>query len=54
MTAVAYALISGNRKGGSNPLPFLKSAVASGDAQITQAGFVVLPATAKNLVNQLR
>jgi phosphate transport system substrate-binding protein len=54
MTAVAYALISGNRKGGVSPVPFLKAAVASGDAQVTQAGFVALPATAKNLVNQVR
>jgi phosphate transport system substrate-binding protein len=54
MSAVAYALISGNRKGGVNPLPFLKAAVASGDAQVTQAGFVALPTTAKNLVNQVR
>ncbi len=54
MTAVAYALISGNRKGGISPLPFLKSAVASGDAQVNQAGFVALPATAKNLASQLR
>jgi phosphate transport system substrate-binding protein len=54
MTAVAYALISGNRKAGVNPAPFLKAAVASGDAQVNQAGFVVLPATAKNLVNQVR
>jgi phosphate transport system substrate-binding protein len=54
MTAVAYALISGNRKSGVSPVPFLKAAVASGDAQVTQAGFVALPATAKNMVNQVR
>jgi phosphate transport system substrate-binding protein len=54
MTAVAYALVSGNRKGGVSPVPFLKTAVASGDAQVTQAGFVALPATAKNMVNQVR
>jgi phosphate transport system substrate-binding protein len=54
MAAVTYALISGNRKGGVNPLPFLKAAVASGDAQVTQAGFVPLPTIAKNLVSQVR
>jgi phosphate transport system substrate-binding protein len=54
MTAVAYALVSGNRKAGVNPVPFLKAAVASGDAQVNQAGFVALPATAKNLVTQVR
>ncbi len=54
MTAVAYALVSGNRKAGVSPVPFLKAAVATGDAQVTQAGFVALPATAKNLANQVR
>jgi phosphate transport system substrate-binding protein len=54
MTAVAYALISGNRKGGASPVPFLKTAIASGDAQVAQAGFVALPVTAKNLVNQVK
>jgi phosphate transport system substrate-binding protein len=54
MTAVAYAVVSGNRKGGVSPLPFLKASVASGDAQVTQAGFVALPPTVKNLVSQTR
>jgi phosphate transport system substrate-binding protein len=54
MAAVPYALISGNRKGGVSALPFLKAAVANGDAQVTQNGFVPLPATAKNLVQQQR
>jgi phosphate transport system substrate-binding protein len=54
MTAVSYALISGNRKGGVSPLPFLKAAVSAGDAQVSQAGLVPLPVVAKNLVNQVR
>jgi phosphate transport system substrate-binding protein len=54
MTAVAYALISGNRKGGVSPTPFLRTSVASGDAQVAQAGFVALPAAAKNLVSQVK
>jgi phosphate transport system substrate-binding protein len=54
MTAVAYALISGNRKGGVNPVPFLKTAVATGDAQVNQAGFVALPVVAKNLVTLIK
>ncbi len=54
MAAVAYALLSGNRKGGVSPVAFLKKAVASGDTQVTQAGFVALPASAKNLVGQMR
>jgi phosphate transport system substrate-binding protein len=54
MTAVAYALVSGNRKAGVSPTPFLKASVASGDAQVAQAGFVALPAAAKNLVSQVK
>jgi phosphate transport system substrate-binding protein len=54
MTAVPYALISGNRKGGVSPVPFFKAAVSGGDAQVLQHGFVPLPAVAKNLVTQVR
>ncbi|MBS7808472.1 phosphate ABC transporter substrate-binding protein PstS [Variovorax sp. PCZ-1] len=54
MSAVTYAVISGNRKGGINPVPFLKTAVSSGDAQVMQAGLIPLPATGKNLANQVR
>lgn len=54
MTAVPYALISGNRKGGVNPVAFFKAAVSGGDAQVMQNGFVPLPASAKNLVLQVR
>jgi phosphate transport system substrate-binding protein len=54
MTAVPYALISGNRKGGVNPVPFFKAAVTGGDALATQNGFVPLPSVAKNLVTQVR
>lgn len=54
MSAVAYALTSGNRKGGSNAVPFLKVAVNSGDAQATQTGFVPLPAVAKRLVSEAK
>lgn len=54
MAAVPYALISGNRKGGVSPVPFFKAAVAGGDAQVSQNGFVPLPAVAKNMVLQVR
>ncbi len=54
MSAVSYAVISGNRKGGVNPMPFLKAAVASGDAQVAQAGLLPLPAAGKNLVSQVK
>ncbi len=54
MSAITYAVISGNRKGGVSPVPFLKAAVASGDAQVTQAGLVPLPAAGKSLVNQFK
>lgn len=54
MTAITYALISGNRKAGINPVPFLKAAVASGDAQVSQAGLVPLSASGKSLVNQVK
>jgi phosphate transport system substrate-binding protein len=54
MTAVPYALVSGNRKGGVSPVPFLKAAVSAGDAMVQQNGFVPLPAVAKNLVTQVR
>lgn len=54
MSAITYAVISGNRKGGVSPIPFLKAAVANGDAQVVQAGLVPLPAAGKSLVNQLR
>jgi phosphate transport system substrate-binding protein len=54
MSAVTYAVISGNRKGGVNPVPFLKAAVASGDAQVLQAGLIPLPAAGKSLVTPLK
>jgi phosphate transport system substrate-binding protein len=54
MSAVTYAVISGNRKGGVNPVPFLKAAVASGDAQVLQAGLIPLPAAGKSLVSPLK
>jgi phosphate transport system substrate-binding protein len=54
MSAVTYAVISGNRKGGVNPVPFLKAAVASGDAQVSQAGLIPLPAAGKSLASQIK
>ncbi len=54
MSAVTYALISGSRKGGVSAVPFLKAAVASGDAQVMQAGLIPLPTFGKNLVGQIR
>lgn len=54
MSAVTYAVISGNRKGGVNPVPFLKTAVANGDMQVAQAGLIPLPAAGKTLVNQVK
>jgi phosphate transport system substrate-binding protein len=54
MTAVIYAVVSGNRKAGVNPLPFLKASVAAGDSLVTQAGLVPLPAAGKNLVSQIK
>lgn len=54
MSAISYAVISGNRKGGVSPVPFLRAAVANGDAQVTQAGLIVLPAVGKSLVNQVK
>jgi phosphate transport system substrate-binding protein len=54
MSAVTYAVISGNRKGGVNPVPFLKAAVASGDAQVSQAGLIPLPPAGKSLASQIK
>ncbi len=54
MSAVTYAVISGNRKGGISALPFLKAAVTAGDAQVMQAGLIPLSAAGKNLVNQMK
>jgi phosphate transport system substrate-binding protein len=54
MSTITYALISGNRKGGVSPIPFLKAAVANGDAQVLQAGLIPLPAAGKSLVNQTK
>lgn len=54
MSAITYAVISGNRKGGVSPVPFLKAAVGTGDAQVTQAGLIPLPAAGKGLVNQVK
>lgn len=54
MSAIVYALISGNRKGGVSALPFLKAAVNAGDAQAAQTGFVPLPASAKRLVSDVK
>jgi phosphate transport system substrate-binding protein len=54
MSAVTYAVISGNRKGGVNPLPFLKAAVSGGDVQVSQSGLIPLPAAGKSLASQIR
>ena len=55
MAAVPYSLIPITlKKGRNNALPFVQSAVAQGDARVTQAGFVPLPAVAKGLVSAAR
>jgi phosphate transport system substrate-binding protein len=54
MSTVTYAVISGSRKGGVSPVPFLKAAVASGDAQVAQAGLIPLSAAGKGLVSQVK
>jgi phosphate transport system substrate-binding protein len=48
MTVVPYALIPvATKKGRISALPFVQSAVALGDAQVKQGGFVPLPPVAK-------
>ena len=55
MAAVPYALIPmAVKKGRSNALPFLQTAVSQGDAQVKLAGFLPLPAVAKTAVSSLR
>jgi phosphate transport system substrate-binding protein len=55
ITSVAYALLPITPKPGrKSALPFLQAAVAQGDAQVNQAGFVPLPAKAKSIVADLR
>ena len=55
MAAVPYALVPVAIKAGrKSALPFLQAAVAQGDAQVTQVGFLPLPAVAKTQVSALR
>lgn len=55
MAVVPYALIPVvARKGQASALPFVQSAVALGDAQVKQAGFLPLPAVAKTLTSAVR
>lgn len=55
MVAVPYALVPLAIKAGrKSALPFVQAAVAQGDAQVKQVGFLPLPAAAKTLVSALR
>ena len=55
MAAVPYALIPVVlKKGRTNSLPFIQTAVAQGDARVLQAGFVPLPSVPKGLVSGAR
>jgi phosphate transport system substrate-binding protein len=55
MAAVPYALVPvAIKKGRNTALPFVQSAVAQGDAQVKQMGFLPLPATAKSQVSAMR
>lgn len=55
MVVVPYALLAlAPKKGRNSALPFVQSAVAQGDAQVKQAGFLPLPQAAKALTRALR
>lgn len=55
MAVVPYALIPiAPKKGRVSALPFIQSAVALGDAQVKQGGFVPLPAVGKSLTSAVR
>ncbi len=55
MTAVPYALIPiAPKKGRVSALPFIQTAVAQGDALVTQGGFFPLPAVAKAITSAAR
>lgn len=55
MAAVPYALVPVViKKGRNTALPFVQSAVAQGDAQVKQMGFLPLPAVAKGQVGAMR
>ena len=55
MAAVPYALVPvAVKTGRKSALPFLQTAVAQGDAQVRQAGFLPLPAVAKTLAGGVR
>lgn len=55
MAVVPYALVPVAIKAGrKSALPFVQAAVAQGDAQVTQVGFLPLPAVAKTQVSALR
>ena len=55
LAVVPYALVPVTvKKGRNTALPFVQSAVAQGDAQVKQVGFLPLPAVAKALVSTPR
>lgn len=55
MAAVPYALVPvAIKKGRNTALPFVQSAVAQGDAQVKQMGFLPLPAVVKSQVSAMR
>jgi phosphate transport system substrate-binding protein len=55
MAVVPYALVPMTiKKGRNTALPFVQSAVAQGDAQVKQVGFLPLPAVAKSQVSAMR
>lgn len=55
MAVVPYALVPvAVKKGRTSAMPFLQTAVAQGDALVTQAGFLPLPAVAKALASAVR
>ena len=55
MAAVPYALVPmAVKKGRNSALPFIQAAVAQGDAQVNQVGFLPLPAVAKGLTAAVR
>ena len=55
MAAVPYALIPvAIKTGRKSALPFLQAVVAQGDAQVSQTGFLPLPAVAKTAASNMR
>ena len=55
MAAVPYALVPiAVKKARNSALPFIQAAVAQGDAQVKQVGFLPLPAVAKGLTAAVR